>query len=204
MMNNGNSSGYPIMSMPVMNRNAETEKVKTIVNEIYECQKDAVEFHQSMVDMFDFLHLRGFKTWQEHRVKEETEKMQDIQHMFIKRRQSMLGPHRVQQYSTIIPPEMYTHSAREISKDDISRETKRMLKEYMKWEEKTLEFYKKKMRELMEIESYAEYIDIRELIDDVVAEIEFLQNVMVELESVGYDAVYIQKLQSRFCVEFDD
>ena len=200
MMNNSN--GYPIMSMPVMNREAETEKVKHIVNEIYECQKDAIEFHQSMVDMFDFLHLRGFKTWQEYRVKEETEKMQDIQHMFIKRRQSMLGPHRVQQYSSIIPPEMYTHTTREISRDDISRETKRILKEYMKWEEKTLEFYKKKMRELMEIESYAEYIDIRELIDDVVAEIEFLQNTMVELESVGYDASYIQKVQERFQTEF--
>ena len=53
-----------------------------------------------------------------------------------------------------------------------------------------------------EIESYAEYIDIRELIDDVVAEIEFLQNTMVELESVGYDASYIQKVQERFQTEF--
>lgn len=195
---------YPMMNMPVMNREAETGKVKGIVQEIYERQKDAIEFHQSMVDMFDFLHLRGFKTWQECRVKEETEKMQDIQHLFIKRRQSMLGPLKVQQYSSVIPPEMYTHTTREVAHDDISRETKRILKEYLKWEESTLEFYKKKMRELMEIESYAEYIDIRELIDDTASEIEFLENFMVELESVGYDSSYIQKVQERFITEFGE
>ena len=195
---------YPMMNMPVMSREAETQKVKGIVQEIYERQKDAVEFRRSMVDMFDFLHLRGFKIWQECRVKEETEKMQDIQHLFIKRRQSMLGPTKVQQYSSVIPHEIYVHTAKEISHDDISKETKRVMKEYLKWEESTLDFYKKKMRELMEIESYAEYIDVRELIDDTASEIEFLENLMVELESVNYDSSYIQKVQERFITEFGE
>lgn len=213
-MNNGYAGGqggymvdghiYPMMNMPVMNRGAETEKVKNIIQEVYERQKDAIEFHRSMVDMFDFLHLRGFKTWQECRVKEESDKMQDIQHLFIKRRQTMLGPIKTQHYSTVIPPEMYSHTARDVAHEDISRETKRILKEYLKWEESTLEFYKKKMRELMEIESYAEYIDIRELIDDTSSEIEFLEEFMVELESVGYDSSYIQKVQERFITEFGE
>ena len=116
----------------------------------------------------------------------------------------MLGPHRVQQYSTIIPQEFYAHTAKDITKDDIVKETKRSLKEYLRWEEKTLNFLKQKQKELAQMESYAEYIDIREMIEDVVSEIEFVETFMIELESVNYDPSYIQKVQERFCIEFKD
>ena len=183
---------------------ATPEKVKTIVNEIYEHQKDGVEFHNSMVELYEFLHLKGFKMWQEHQVREEMEKLKEIQGKFIKRHHYMLGPHRVQQYSTIIPQEFYAHAAKDITKDDIVKETKRSLKEYLRWEEKTLNFLKQKQRELAQMESYAEYIDIREMIEDVVSEIEFVETFMIELESVNYDPSYIQKVQERFCIEFKD
>ena len=57
---------------------ATPEKVKAIVNEIYEHQKDGVEFHHSMVELYEFLHLKGFKMWQEHQVREEMEKLKEI------------------------------------------------------------------------------------------------------------------------------
>lgn len=187
--------------MPMIGHN--DQRIKELINEVYEHQKDGVEFHTSLVDLYAFLHLKGFQMWQEYRLKEETEKLHEIQHRFIKRHHGMLGPHRVQQHPSIIPHTFYGHSSTEINKEDIMRETKRSLKEYLTWEENTLEFYKKKQKELVEMESYAEYIDLREMIEDVAAEIEFLKTLMIELESVNYDSSYILKLQERFCVEFD-
>ena len=203
MENNMTMAQHMPSTMPMMTRGHEKEKIKQMISEVYERQKDGVEFHTSMVDLFAFLHLKGFQMWQEYRLKEETEKLHEIQQRFIKRHHGMLGPHRVQQYSSIIPPQYYGHSAKDINKEDIMRETKRSLREYLNWEEQTLDFYKKKQRELVEIESYAEYIDLREMIEDVAAEIEFLETLMIELESVNYDPSYIMKLQERFCVEFD-
>lgn len=178
------------------------EKVRALVNEIYEHQKDGVEFHSSMVDLYEFLHLKGFKMWQEHQLHEEMEKLKELQSKFIQRHHYMLGPHKIQQYTSIIPQEFYAHAAKDVTKDDVVKETKRSLKEYLRWEEKTLNFLKQKQRELAQMESYAEYIDIREMIEDVAAEIEFVETFMIELESVNYDPSYIQKVQERFCIEF--
>ena len=196
-----NNNGYNYNMTPI---HYTTDQLKKIITEIYERQKDGVEFHMSMVELYDFLHLDGFKKWQEERLQEETEKLKELHHRFIKRHYSLLGPMKVQQYTTIIPLEYYNHTSKQVSKEDISKETKRSLKEYVKWEEQTLDFYKKKMKELSQSESYSEYVDIRELIDGVAAEIEFVENFMMELESVGYDTSYIQRVQERFAVEFGE
>ena len=137
-------------------------------------------------------------------VKEEMECTADTQHHFIKRHHVLLPPYQKVYENNIIPMSWYEHSAKDISKDDIVMETKRSLHEYLKWEESTIEMLNHVSKELIEQEAYSEYMDIREMAEHVAGEIHYIECLLIELESVGYDAIYIQKLQNRFCVEFDD
>lgn len=180
------------------------EKIKEIMKKVYDHQMDGIIFHFQMIDMYDFLHLKGFKKWQECMVKEEMEATADTQHHFIKRHHVLLTPYQKVYENNIIPMSWYEQSSMDVSKEDIIKETKRSLHEYLKWEKETLEMLMHVSKELIEHEAYNEYMDIREMSDHVAGEIHYIECLMIELESVGYDAVYIQKLQNRFCVEFDD
>lgn len=178
------------------------EKVKHIMKEVYDHMMNGVLFHADMVDMFDFLHLKGFRKWQECILEEELEHVTEIQHHFIKRHHMMLSPYKQHFESGLIPATWYNHSAMEITKEDIMREVKKSMHEYLNWERKTQTFLEEKTKELIDLDAFAEYMDLRELEEDVAGEIHYLETFIIELESVGYDPVYIQHLQERFCIEF--
>lgn len=180
------------------------EHIKHIMKKIYDHQMDGVIFHSQMADLYDFLHLKGFRKWQEAMIKEESDCTAETQHHFIKRHHALLPPYQKVYENNIIPESWYEHTSMDISKEDIVRETKRSLHEYLKWEKETVEMLNQVSKELIEHEAYSEYMDVREMSEHVAGEIHYIECLMIELESVGYDAVYIQKLQTRFCVEFDD
>ena len=180
------------------------EKIRNIMKETYDHIMNGVIMHSNMVDFYDFLHLKGFRKWQEHNVEEEFCHVTEIQHHFIKRHHMMIPPYEEHFTSGVIPTSWYDHSAIEVTKDDIVREVKRSLHEYLDWERKTQIFLKEKTKELIELDAFAEYMDLRELEENVACEIHYLENLIIELESVGYDSIYIQRLQERFCIEFKE
>lgn len=180
------------------------EQIKYIMKKLYDHQMDGIIFHSQMVDLYDFLHLKGFRKWQETMVKEEIECTAETQHHFIKRHHMLLPPYQKVYENNIIPNPWYEQSSMNISKEDIVKETKRSLHEYLNWEKGTLDMLAELSKKLIEHEAYSEYMDIREISEHVAGEIHYIECLMIELESVGYDVVYIQKLQNRFCVEFDD
>ena len=180
------------------------EHVKHLMKKLYDHQMDGIIFHFQMIDMYDFLHLKGFRKWQEAMVKEEIEGTAETQHHINKSHHKLLPPYQKVYENNIIPNSWYEQSSMNISKEDIVRETKRSLHEYLNWEKGTLDMLAELSKELIEHEAYSEYMDVREISEHVAGEIHYIECLMIELESVGYDAVYIQKLQNRFCVEFDD
>ena len=177
-------------------------EIKEIMKEVYDHSMNGVIFHSDMVTAFDFLKLKGFKKWQEHQTEEEVETTNDVQHHFIKHHKMMLHPYQGGYMSPVIPKEWYSHSAMDISAADIQAHTKRLLHEYHKWEKDTVEFLKEKSKELIALEAYSEYIELREMIEDVYNEICCVEDFIMELEAVNYDCKYIMKVQERFCLEF--
>ena len=177
-------------------------EIKAIMKEVYDHKMDGVIFHSDMITAFDFLGLKGFKKWQENQCEEEVESTNDIQHHFIKHHKMMLEPYQGHYESGVIPSEWYSASKMDISSADIEKHTKRLLQMYHKWEKDTAEFLKMKSKELIEHEAYSEYIELREMCEDVHKEIYFIEDFCVELESVNYDCKYIMKVQERFCLEF--
>jgi hypothetical protein len=178
------------------------EQIKNIMKEVYDHLMNGVLFHADMVDLFDFLHLKGFKKWQKNILEEELDNVTDMQHHFIKRHHMMLPPYQQHYESGLIPAAWYGQTAMDISKEDIMREVKRVLHDYLAWERKTQMFLREKTKELIHLEAFAEYMDLRELEEDVAGEIAMLEQFIIEMESVGYDCVYIQRVQERFCIEF--
>ena len=177
-------------------------ELKHIMKKIYDHKMNGVIFHSDMVSAFDFLHLKGFKRWQEYVCEEEVEATNEVQHCFIKHHKMMLDPYEGGFVSDVIPKEWYSHSALEVDAAEITKHTKRLMHLYHDWEKKTLEFLKEMNKELIKLEAYTEYIEVKEICEDVYKELHFLEDFIIELESVGYDAKYIMKVQERFCVEF--
>ena len=177
-------------------------EIKHIMKEIYDHKMNGVIVHSDMVTAFDFLHLKGFKKWQEYICEEEVESTNEVQHDFIKHHRVLLEPYEGGYRSDVIPIEWYSHSSFDIDAAEVSKHTKRLLHLYHDWEKKTMEFLKEKTKKLVELEAYTEYIEVKEMCEDVYKEIHFLEDFIIEMESVGYDAKYIMKVQDRFCVEF--
>ena len=178
------------------------QDIRNIMKEIYDHAMNGVIFHSDMVTAFDFLHLKGFKKWQECQLEEEVEMTNDIQHDFIKHHRVMLEPYVGGYVSNVIPQEWYSHTVMDIDSNEIAKHTKRLLHEYLDWENKTLAFLKEKNKHLINHEAYTEYIEVKEMIEEVHKEIHYIEDFMIELESVNYDCKYIMKVQERFCIEF--
>lgn len=179
-------------------------EVKKIMEDIFNHKMNGVIFHGDMVTAFDFLGLKGFKKWQEYQCDEEVDATNELQHHFIKHHKMLFEPYHGHYESEVIPADWQGVSAMNISAADIEKHTKRLLKLYHKWEKDTVEVLKSKLKELIELEAYSEYIEVRELCEDAYKEICFIEDFCIELESVNYDCKYIMKVQDRFCVEFDD
>ena len=95
------------------------EQIKNIMKEVYDHLMNGVLFHADMVDLFDFLYLKGFKKWQKNILEEELDNVTDMQHHFIKRHHMMLPPYQQHYESGLIPATWYGQTAMDISKEDI-------------------------------------------------------------------------------------
>lgn len=180
------------------------EELKNIMQEIYNHQMDGVIFHSSLVYMYDFLRLRGMKKWQKRQLEEETKCFHKVQHHFIKHYHMLLKPDAPEKLNSAIPDAWYSVDSMDLSADDIRKELKKSLDIILDWEEKTCKFLREKSKSLIELDAFDEYMLVKEMMSHVAAEINYVQNLVMELESVNYDAVYIRRLQERFCTEFDD
>ena len=179
------------------------EEVKQVLQDVYNHQMDGIVYHSSLVDMYDFLHLKGMRKWQKNQLKHEMKCAQKIQHHFIKHHHMLLKPYVTEKPKSAIPDSWYSVDSMDLSASDIIKEAKKSLGYLIEWEEGTCEFLRKQAMILMEHDAFDEYLLVKEMMSHVAAEKHYIESLMMELESVNYDPVYLRRVQERLCIEFD-
>lgn len=176
--------------------------VKKIMQEVYDRQNEGIDFHGQMADHFEYLKLPGFAHWQKEMRREEMENNGRTQKRFISRRRMLLDPPNRRYQFDAMPQVWYGHSNMELNPDEIPAHVKKGLHNCLKWEEESYQIYKEKAKELLECEAYEEHMEVKELMSNVLGEIETLKDLIMELESVRYDIKHIKKIQERFRKEY--
>lgn len=157
-------------------------ELKEIYKDILARQTIAIEFHNQMKDLFDFLGLRKWKRWHEYQMLSEAAEKTGLQRYFINHHNYILKP--------VMAPDMHYISS-ELYETDRLRITDSMRKKatrdafnaWCNWEIETKEFLQKQFAKLGRLEKTADQNKVNELIKAVDQELKELQREYISVMS---------------------
>ena len=146
--------------------------------------------HNQMASLYGFLNLCGYQKCQEYHYYEESRNDRNLQNFFLTHYNKMIHENTVEQ-PEVIPNNWYKFTKMEVDANNKRSAVKDIMKKWVEWEKETktlLELSYKQLYELGEIDCA---IKIASLIKDVSKELAGAQEMYINLESMGYDIVYI-------------
>ena len=159
-------------------------------------QRKAVNFHEQLCVMYNFLSLHGFKRWHEYQAVSESETMRKINKHYIKHHDRLIKLVPVEDAKEI-PPDWYNAERNEVTTAIITQYTKRELQAHIQWETESLhnlESYAHRLFDLGEIDDYKFVLG---MICDVSKELEKVKRVYYKISTTGFDVVFIQEMQDK-------
>ena len=151
--------------------------------------------HSQMASLYGFLNLRGYQRCQEYHYYEETKNYRCLQNFFLMYCNKLIQEEVVEQ-PNIIPSNWYKYPKMEVDINNKRSAVKKLIKKWVEWEKETkvlLELNYKQLYELGEINCA---LKIGSLIEDVSKELADAQEQQINLESIGYDIVYMTDWQT--------
>lgn len=146
--------------------------------------------HNQMASLYGFLNLRGYQKCHEYHYYEESCNYRCLQNFFLSHCNKMIHENVVEQ-PEIIPNNWYKFTKIEVDVNNKRSAVKDLMKKWVEWEKETktlLELSYKQLYELGEIDCA---LKIAYFIKDVSKELADAQEIHINLESMGYDIVYI-------------
>lgn len=157
---------------------------------------NGIMFHTQMIDLFDFLSLKGFYKWQKHQSAEEMKELGCLKHYVHKKYHMFLNIVDSGEQEEVIPESWKTHSALEATQTDIITTIKSTLDTYIEYEKKA----KAKYHEWAEGSEEAEWIC--KLEKSACEEIQKIEKLKLTLQQTNYNPVHIQMLQDKYCEKY--
>lgn len=146
--------------------------------------------HNQMASLYGFLNLCGYQKCHEYHYYEESRNYRCLQNFFLTHCNKMIREGTVEQ-PDIIPSNWYKFTKIEVDVNNKRSAVKDLMKKWVEWEKETktlLELSYKQLYELGEIDCA---IKVANFIKDVSEELADAQEKYIDLESMGYDIVYI-------------
>ena len=158
--------------------------------------------HNQMASLYGFLNLRGYQKCHEYHYYEENYNYRCLQNFFLKHCNKLIHENSVEQ-PNIIPPSWYKFSKIEVDINNKRSAIKDLMKKWVDWEKETKALLESSYKQLYELGEINCATKIAEYIEDVSNELAAAQEEQINLESMGYDIVYIidqqPDLYKRYC-----
>lgn len=158
--------------------------------------------HRHMSWLYGFLNLRGYQKCQEYHYYEENCNYMELHNFFITHYNKMIHENAIEE-SDIIPNNWYKYTKMEVDANNKRSAIKDLMKKWVEWEEETKVFLERNYKELYGLGEIDAAIKIAELITEVGNELAAARETQINLESMGYDIVYIidqqDKLYKHYC-----
>lgn len=173
---------------------ANAEICASVFRTIVTRQTEALMFHDSMIDLFEFLGLEGYKAMHEHQYFSESAERRVIKEYYIETQDKLVELDHLTD-PRVVPEEWSRYTRFDVTPQVRKSSVEKAFEEYDQWECDTKDIYESCAKQLLEAGCLAEYDKVMELIRDVTDEIRTLELMLIDLRSVSFDAVHIADLQ---------
>ncbi len=168
--------------------------VDDIFNTIASHMTKGLELHMQLIFAYNFLNLSGYEECQKYHFLEETKNYLDLKKFYSDNYNKLIQEEKLEKIE-IIPANWFNHI-----KQDVDTGTKRSaIKDFMNawitWEEEVKTFLQICYKQLYEQNEINAALKIADLIKEVSQELEHARKTQINLESSGYDIIYILEIQ---------
>lgn len=174
--------------------NLEGANVSEIFGKIAARQVQALMFHSSMVEYFQFLGLSGFKRWQEYRFQDEYKTYRKIL-SFYQRTYNKLCPFYEPEKEYYIPQDWYKYSRFDVDAETKKKAVMNAFDKWQDWERETSKFLQKCVAHLQKANDMAAADFVQAMVDSNLSEVKSLEKCYLKMKTAGFAADYIAEIQ---------
>lgn len=161
----------------------------------------ATDFHSQLADFFCFLGLQGFKRMCEYQYMKECAESRKVHRKYIDHHHRIIPP-SIDVYAgekpDIIPKDWNRYTTQDIDDNVIPKFVRMALTKYYEWETETKDIITEQCERLMQMNAYADYEFLKEMILDVEKEIKKVMRLYEQLNGTGYDVTMIHGMQDKY------
>lgn len=161
----------------------------------------ATDFHSQLADFFCFLGLQGFKRMCEYQYMKECAESRKLHRRYIDHHHRIIPP-MIDVYAgekpNVIPSEWSRYTTQDIDDNVIPKFVRLALTKYYEWEMETKEIITEQCERLMQLNAYADYEFLKEMLRDVEKEIKKVMRLYEQLNGTGYDVTTIHGVQDKY------
>lgn len=151
--------------------------------------------HEQLANYYDFLSLDGYRREHEKQFIEESKHYRELCHFYASHYNKLITMSQVED-PKLIPESWFKYTRFDVDSNTKKNGVENGFKEWKNWELKTLELLQNSYRELFNLNEIAACLYIRKMIDEVESELQNVYSAIFQLESTGYDLVYISEMQN--------
>lgn len=183
--------------------NLDDADVSEIFGKIAARQLQALMFHSSMVEYFQFLGLAGFKRWQEYRFMDEYKEYRKIL-SFYQRTYNKLCPFVEPEKEYYIPQDWYKYTRFDVDADTKKKAVMTAFDKWQEWERGTSKFLQKCVAHLQKANDIAAADFVQDMVDGNLKEIESLEKCYLKMKTAGFAADYIAEIQPELHTKYKE
>lgn len=168
-----------------------------IFEKINNHQLKGIMFHDSLISLFDFLYLPGFKRWQMCQLRSESEERCEFKHYVMRNHHKLLkdAPDTKEE---IIPEDWYQYTRFDVTPQLRRQYVESAFIKYKEWENKTKVLYEQCSKVLYDNGNILDACKVQELVEDVEEELACVNKYYLKLKAVGFDSEFIYEMQEHF------
>ena len=160
-----------------------------------------ITMHNHMASLYGFLNLRGYQTCQEWHYYEESRNYRSLWQFYLTHFNKLIEE-RTDEPVAVIPSGWYRYTRMDVDPNTKRSTIKDTMKKWVNWEQETKSFLELCYTQLCELGEIDAAIHIQQYIKDVGEELAGAQSTYIDLESMGYDIVYIIDQQPTLCEQY--
>lgn len=170
--------------------------IEEIFIELVSHMKKGLSLHEQLIHLYGFLNLKGYAKQQEHQYFEQSQSYIQIKNFYLQQYGKMLQEKIIQPF-VLIPESWYKYDKFEVDSGTKRKTIRQLFHEWLKWEEDTKVFLNNCYKQLYELKEFYSCDKILKLLSNLHQQISTLKDELNNLESTGYDMVFILENQQH-------
>lgn len=175
--------------------------VEEVFTEIISHMKKGLSLHDQLTHLYGFLNLKGYQKQQEYQFFSQTKSYLRLKQYYLENYKKMIVEKQVEPFK-LIPQSWYKYQKLQVDVSTKRITIRDLFKKWLQWEESTQLLLNNSYQQLYDLKQFLSCAKVLTLLGEVNEELEQLRNQYINLESSGYDMVFILESQSQLYTKY--